>query len=113
MARRETDRPSPLAQAYAQSILDLANEQQRAELIGQQLAELKKVLDDNPGAKEIFSNPAISIDERGRILERAFRTSVAPLLFNTLNVMNQHNRLHLIGQMAQAYANLLDEQLGK
>ena len=113
MARRDPDRPSPTAITYAQSLLELANEQNRAELLGQQLAELKCIIDENPGAREILSNPAISIDERAQVIDRVFRTTVAPLLFNTLNVMNQHNRLHLVGQVAVAYGDLLDQQLGK
>ena len=113
MARPESDRPSPVALAYAQSMLDLANEQKQAESLGQELADLKKVLDESPAAKEMFSNPAVSVDERTQMIDRVFRGKVSPLLFNTINVMNQHNRLGQLGQVALAYSNLLDEQLGK
>ena len=113
MPTRDTDRPSPTAVAYAHSLLDLADEQKQAEPIGQELDDIKRVIDENAGAREVFSNPAISIDERAEMLSRVFRGKVSPLLFNTLNVMNQHNRLGLIGQMAVAYGELLDEKLGK
>lgn len=113
MASRETDRPSPTARAYAQSLLDLANEQKRAEAVGNELAELKKIIDENPGARAVFSNPAISIDERATMLDRVFRKTVSQLLFNALNVMNKHNRLNLLGQVAVAYNDLLDDLLGK
>jgi F-type H+-transporting ATPase subunit delta len=113
MARRESDRPSPTAVAYAQSMLDLANEQKNAEPLGRELAELKQVIEQNPTAREMLSNPAISIDERSRMLDRVFRGKVGDLLFRVLNVMNQHNRLGLLEQVATSYGNLLDEQLGK
>jgi len=111
--RAEPQHASLNAFTYAQSILDLANEQKQAEPIGQELASLKQILDENPQIREVFTNPAISADERGGLLERVFKNNIAPLLFNTLGVLNAHNRLGLISQIAQAYDELLDRQLGK
>ena len=110
---QQQQHPSLTAVTYAQSILDLANEQKQAEPIGQELVSLKQILDENPQILEIFTNPAIGADERDQLLERAFKGKIAPLLFNTLGVLNQHNRLGLITQIAQAYDELLDKQLGK
>ena len=104
---------SPTAITYAQSILELANDQKQAEPIGQELASLKQILDENPAIREIFTNPSISGDERQQVLERAFRGNISPLLYNTMGVLNSHNRLGLLGQIAQAYDDLLDQQLGK
>jgi F-type H+-transporting ATPase subunit delta len=99
--------------AYAQSLLELANEQKRAEPLGAELAELKKILDANPIAREVFSNPAIGIEEREQMLARVFRNNLSQLLFNAMSVMNRHGRLGLLGQVAAAYGDLLEEQLGK
>jgi F-type H+-transporting ATPase subunit delta len=111
--RAEPQHPSLTAFTYAQSILELANEQKQAEPIGQELVSLKQILDENPSVREVFTNPAISAEEREQLLERVFRNNLAPLLFNTLGVLNAHNRLGLISQIAQAYDELLDKQLGK
>src|ERR671913_1876684 len=111
--RAEPQHASLTAFTYAQSILELANEQQQAEPIGQELAALKQIIDDNPSIREVFTNPAISAEEREQLLERVSRNTLAPLLFNTLGVLNAHNRLGLISQIAQAYDELLDKQLGK
>jgi F-type H+-transporting ATPase subunit delta len=115
MAKQHPDQqhPSLTAVTYAQSILELANEQKQAEPIGQELASLKQIIDENPQVREVFTNPAISADERDQLLQRVFKGKIAPLLFNTLGVLNQHNRLGLITQIAQAYDELLDKQLGK
>jgi F-type H+-transporting ATPase subunit delta len=109
----EQQHPSLTAVTYAQSVLELANEQGQAEPIGQELAGLKQVLDENPEIREVFTTPAIGADERGQLIERAFKSNVSPLLYNTLGVLNAHNRLGLLGQIAQAYDDLLDQQLGK
>src|SRR5687767_14788472 len=111
--RAEPQHASPSAVTYAQSILELANDQKQAEAVGQELASLREVISDNPAAREIFTNPSISGDERQQLLERVFRGNIAPLLYNTMGVLNTHDRLGLISQIAQAYDDLLDEQLGK
>ncbi len=113
MAYREPEHPSPTAVAYAQSLLELANEQKQAEAVGSELADLKKILDENPSAREIFVNPSVGVEERAQILDRVLRGKISPLLYSTIGVLNQHGRLGLIGQMASAYDDLLDQQLGK
>jgi F-type H+-transporting ATPase subunit delta len=113
MAHASETHASPLAVAYAQSVLDLANAAGQAEPIGQELAGLKQIVDENPSFREVLTNPSISQDERGELLERIFRSRISSLLFNTLGVLNQHGRLGLIDQIATAYDDLLDEQLGK
>ena len=113
MPRTAQTHASPTALAYAQSVLDLANEQKQAEAIGQELDQLSQIVAENPSFGEVLTNPAISTGERERLLEKIFKGNVTPLVFNTLGVLNQHNRLGLIGQIAQGYSELLDEQLGK
>jgi F-type H+-transporting ATPase subunit delta len=104
---------SPAAMSYARSLLDLANEKKQAEALGQELRQIKEILDQNPGFQEILANPSIGVEERERLLERIFRNNVSPLVFSTLGVMNQHGRLGFLPQMAGAYDAMLGEQLGK
>ena len=46
-------------------------------------------------------------------MERVLKGQVSPLMWNFLQVLNQKGRLGLLGQIAAAYDELLDEQLGK
>src|SRR5438874_12855005 len=103
---------SPAALAYAQSLLELANERKQAESISQELAALRQLVNENPSFREVLTNPAISHDERAGLLGKVFRNSVSELVFNTLGVLNQKNRLGLLAQISQGYDDLLDEQLG-
>src|SRR5260221_6699930 len=103
MPSRHQPRTSPTAVAYAQSLLELAVEQtNQHEQSAQQLAALQTILEQNPGAQEMFDNPAVGAEERSQVLDRVFRNNVSPLLFQTLAVMNQHGRLGLLSQMANA-----------
>jgi F-type H+-transporting ATPase subunit delta len=111
--RKEPAHASPLAVSYAQSVLDLANEKGQAEAVGEELTALKQIVDENPSFREVLTNPSISHEDRSQLLDRIFRNKISPLLFNTLGVLNQHGRLGLLDQMASAYDELIDEQLGK
>jgi F-type H+-transporting ATPase subunit delta len=103
---------TPLARAYAQSLLDLANEQNRADVIGQELEEVAKVAESEPRLAGFFSNPTISEADRAKVLEKAFRGRIPDLLLNTLQVMNRKGRLNLLRPMANGYAELLQQQQG-
>ena len=103
---------SPLATAYARSLLELANEQNQAEPIGQELADLEKVLESEAAFETFLSNPAIGEVERGQVIEKVFRGRVSPLLANFLGVLNRKGRLGLLRQITTAYQELLEDQMG-
>jgi F-type H+-transporting ATPase subunit delta len=113
MAHQNGQHASPAALAYAQSLLELATEQGQAEPIGQEMEQLRGIIDQNPSLREVLASPAVGVEERSQLLDKVFRNNVSPLVFGTLGVMNQHGRLGLLDQMAGAYGDLLDEQLGK
>ena len=99
--------------SYAHSLLDLANEQNQAEAIGDELKKLKEIFDANPSFQEILVNPSIGTEEREQLIEKIFKGNVRPLIFSTLGVMNKHGRMGIVADMAAAYDALLGEQLGK
>jgi len=111
MARQQ--KASPTAYAYAQSLLELATESKAAESIGQELAGLRQILDDQPTFKMYLADPSIGAEERREALDRIFRGQVSQLLLNFLGVVNDHTRMGLLEQIIDAYEQLLDEQVGK
>jgi F-type H+-transporting ATPase subunit delta len=104
---------SPLSVAYARSLLELATAQNQAEPIGQELADIEKVIESDPAFETFLSNPAVGEVERGQVIEKVFRGRVSPLLANFLGVVNRKGRLGLLRQIASGYQELLDAQLGK
>jgi F-type H+-transporting ATPase subunit delta len=108
-----TTHQSPTAVTYARALLELAQAQGKHQEIGQELADLYEILLGDPTLQDFLGNPAIGHEERTRLLDKAFKPQVDPLLANFLGVMNLHGRLGLLGQVAQAYSDLLDDLLGK
>jgi F-type H+-transporting ATPase subunit delta len=113
MAASKSNHSSPIAAAYARSLLELANERKQAEPIGQELSALRQIVIDNPSFGLFLSNPGISSTERGQAIGKIFGGKVSRLMQNFLGVLNEKNRMGLAAQIADAYDDLLDEQLGK
>jgi F-type H+-transporting ATPase subunit delta len=103
---------SGAAVQYARAVLELANERKQAETIGQELAQLKEILDANPTFLSFLRDPGVSEEERARALEKILK-QLSPLLANTLKLLSSKRRLVLLPQIADVYHDLLDEQLGK
>jgi len=103
---------SPLAIAYAQSLLQLAWEQNTAVTVMQELTALKQVLEENPHFGLFLADPGISENDRAKALDHIFRSQVSPLMYNFLGVMNLKGRLGILPQVIDTYKDLLDIQLG-
>jgi F-type H+-transporting ATPase subunit delta len=99
--------------AYAKTLLDLANERQQAEPMAQELSQLQEIVESNPSFKTILSDPAIGSSERTALLEKVFSGNVSPLIWNFLRVLNNRGSLKLLGEIADAYEDLLNDQMGR
>jgi F-type H+-transporting ATPase subunit delta len=103
---------NPTTVAYARSLLELANERGQAEEIGQEMAGLRELLEQNPTFAAYLADPGISAAERAATFDKLFRGRASQLVFNFLGVVNTKGRTRLLGSIAQAYNDLLDEQKG-
>ena len=104
---------SPLAISYAQALLDLANEAKIAQPIGEELRDLRQIIDTNEQFAQLLANPAISKEERSGLLHRVFDGRASHLMLNFLGLVNEKDRLGLLPAIAGAYDDLLDQQYGK
>lgn len=112
MSNRSTHR-SPLAVAYATSLLELADEQKQLEPVAQELAALQEIVRANPAFKTYLSDPAVGETERWELLQKVFGAKISPLMLSFLRVLNEKGRLGSLSQIADAYDDLLDARLGK
>lgn len=101
------------AVAYARSILDLANAKGLAEQIGAELTDLRQVMLENRAFAQFLHDPAVGNEQRQAAIRKIFSGRVHPLVMNLLGVMNNKGRLGLLGQVCDAYDDLLEQQLGK
>lgn len=104
---------STAADSYARALLELANAEQRAQEVGQELAQIREVLDAEPGFDQYVANPSVGPAAREPLLRRAFDGRVSPLTWNFLRLLNQKGRLADFRRIEQSYDELLDKQFGK
>ena len=103
---------SPTVIAYAKSLLELATEQNQAEPINAEMQSLGEAIGSDPMFENFLRSPSVSDDDRLAVLKKA-TTGASQLLTNFLGVLAAHSRLGLLSQIAEAYDDLLGEQLGK
>ena len=101
------------AGSYARALLDLANDQSRAQEIGQEMAQIREVLDAEPAFEQMIANPAVSGDALQPLLSRAFEGRVSPLTWNFIRLLAAKGRLSDFRRIEQALDELLDQQFGK
>jgi F-type H+-transporting ATPase subunit delta len=110
---KHTTITSTAATAYARSLIELAGDQNQAQEIGDELVGIQEAIDATPGFDHLLVNPAVGEGGRVPILARAFEGKVHPLMWNFLRLLNAKNRLGLLRQIGEVYADLLDEKFGK
>ena len=109
----QTTHHTPTVLSYANSLLELAEEQNSAQVIGEELNQMGEVLQQNPVFVQFVADPGISQEERHRVLNDTFGGKLNPLLWNFLGVLNLKNRLNLLADIIPCYDDLLDEKYGK
>jgi len=103
-----------LARVYAESLLDLAQKANQADQIGAELnAVAVDVIGKNPRIAEFLVSPANTPKRKLPVLARAFESSTSDLFKKFLGVLNQHNRLGILRDVAIEYQNIRDRQAGR
>jgi F-type H+-transporting ATPase subunit delta len=100
------------AVTYAKSLLELATERKVAEDTGQQLLAIRQVLESNREFAEYLRDPGISRQEKIATINRIFGGRASDLVLKFLGVLGEHDRLRLLVEIENAYADLYEEQVG-
>jgi F-type H+-transporting ATPase subunit delta len=109
----ETTHHTPTVLSYATALLELAEQQNQASPIGEELNQIGEILEQNPTFGIYLADPSISNEARAKTLGEIFGGKVMPLLWNFIGILNVKNRLSLLSQIIAAYDDLLDEKYGK
>lgn len=107
---------SALAQVYARSLFQLAQEKGGREAAEHTLAELEAILELARGNRvfgEFLSSRALSVSERADSLNRILRSRIADTTIDFLQVLNLKGRLAVLPSIVAAYDNLVQESFGR
>lgn len=106
------DRNLGLGRLYAKAILDLAEEQGKADELLEELTELARYLEGHPELEELFGSPLVEEEARGRTIEKVFRGRATDLLVDALQVIHRKGRLGSLRAIAEAYRQELRDRRG-
>ena len=99
-----------VAQAYAQGLYALAQEEQITEELLQQLT----VLNETVGTDylSLLSTPALSKEERCGLLDEAFRDKVHIYVLNFMKILTEKGYIRLFSGCCRAFRQLYNEDHG-
>jgi F-type H+-transporting ATPase subunit delta len=98
-----------LARVYSRSLFDVAREQDKLDLLREQLGQLADALDEHRQLATFFFSPYFSTQEKERGLERAIEGADETLL-NFLRLLIENHRMPVIFRIRQEYERLWEEE---
>ena len=102
-----------ISRVYARALLSLAEEQDTAELVLEEVSGIVAELDRNEGFSSFLTSPLIEVDERKESLERIFRGRLSDLLLDSLLVMNRKGRIGLVRALGETYREEFEKLRGQ
>ena len=97
---------------YGESLYELAKEEAITSAIGEQLAVLQTVFQQEPDFIRLLSSPNLTKAERCRILDDSFRGKVHPYLLNFLKILTEKGYMRYFGDCCDAYTAHFDQDNG-
>ena len=103
---------SVVGDRYAESLFDLAKEENK---VTQYLDDIKLVgefLDSDPQIVQFFNHVLIENDKKIQLLDQSFKGNVDQYVLNFLKLLVQSRRIRYIDDIVKSYINLSNQYLG-
>ncbi len=100
---KANDREMSIARIYSKAILVLAEQQGAADSLLEELQGLVEYLGRNSELERFLASPLVDDEDRGTVLEKAFRGKTTDLLLDSLQVVNRKGRLSLLRAIVEGY----------
>ncbi len=96
---------------YAKAVLSLANDQNLAEAVNNDMKLIANSIAESKDLSEMLDNPVVSLAIKKSALLEIFKNTT-PLSANLIDVLTTNKRINLIGNVAQKYNELYDQLNG-
>ena len=102
-----------VARRYASALADVVIERGEEREVQTELATWERMISDNRSLLEAFSNPTISYEQKGKVLnELIARTKVRSTTANFLRILLKNQRLAELPQVNSKLTQVLEERAG-
>lgn len=100
------------ATRYAKALLNLAVEKNKVESVGNDMAQISQVIEDNKELDLVLKNTIIKSEDKKIILNKVF-SSADPLTNQLFDILYKNNRLDKTSEVAEQFTELYNDYLGK
>jgi|SRR5579875_4021980 len=108
------DATRQVARIYAEALLSAADKQQQTQEVLEQLEELVRDVLARDSAFDLFLSSAIvSREHKRQALQRAFEGKINDILYRFLLVLNDHDRLGILREVAVFLRDLFERRAGR
>ena len=97
---------------YGESLYELARDENLTAAIGEQLAVLQTVFQQEPDFIRLLSSPNLTKAERCQILDDSFRDKVHPYVLNFLKLLTEKGYIRHFSDCCKAYQEQYNEDNG-
>ncbi len=97
-----------IAQVYARSIFEVAEEQDKLDVVREQLGQFADALGDNRDLAAFFFSPSFSTQEKEDALDKAVQDA-DPTLVNVLHLLIENHRMPVIFRIRREYDGLWEK----
>ena len=97
---------------YTNVLFDLAMEEDHPEEIGEELATIAAILEQNPEYKIFLTSPQIAKEDKIRSVDKIFGDQIEKTTKNFIKVLIENGRSAYLPEVAKVYKKLLREHLG-
>ena len=102
-----------VARRYALALADVAIERGEEREVQAEISSWATLIEANPQLREVFDNPTIPYEQKRSVLEELIsRSNVRQTTAGFLQVLLKNQRLSQLKEVADRFANVLDERSG-
>ena len=97
---------------YGSALYTLAREEDLSASVLEELTALEQSFRQEPGFLKLLSSPALSKDERCKILDDSFRGKVQPYVLNFMKILTEKGYLRHFSDCCKAYREQYNQDNG-
>ena len=102
-----------LARRYAKALFAAGKEENKLQPFNETLQALNQFLKTNPDIEAALESPVIGLDVKQDVVEDLIKAAkIDKTMANFMRILVQNNRIHYLGLIADAYRELMDEEMG-
>lgn len=103
---------SDLAKRYARALFEIAREEDRIEVIYDEVKGFSSLLEENVNLMDFLANPVFEISDKKKIIgEILQKTGISVITSNFLKLLADKRRINALPQIEMCYRQYMDEEL--